>query len=194
MDSESLAEQAPVALSEAIPAYRPNAVRGAWRFVLRQVESHRTLLRFAAVGGIGYVIYTALLFVLYDRAALSVLPDKDSSVDLILFTHSDALLLVTSLIGTQASIIGVFIGHNLWTFADWGAGRKPLWLRFLQFEGRALVSTLGILTVAVNGATVGLGLSPYVALFIGLGAAFTWNWLLDTKVVWSRPGKQALGE
>lgn len=159
---------------------------GAVMFIRRRLEAHRTLIKFAAVGAIGYVIYASLLFVMYDMSALPFLPEKHTHANLLLFTHSDVLLLITTLAGTQASIVGVFTGHNLWTFTDWQTVRKPLWLRFLQFEGRALVSTLGILTVAVNTATVGLGVSPYIALLFGLVAAFTWNWLWDSQIIWRR--------
>ncbi|HET8944699.1 MAG TPA: GtrA family protein [Dehalococcoidia bacterium] len=165
---------------------RTDIIGAAFKFIRRQMESHRTIIKFAAVGAIGYVIYTAVLFVMYDTSTLSFLPERHTRVDLLLFTHTDVLLLITTLVGTQASIVGVFTGHNLWTFTDWQAVRKPLWLRFLQFEGRALVSTLGILTVAVNAATVGLGVSPYIALFFGLVAAFTWNWLWDTQIIWAK--------
>jgi hypothetical protein len=44
------------------------------------------------------------------------------------------------------------------------------------------------LTVAVNGVAVGLGVHPLVGLPVGLVAAFTWNWLCDTKFVWRKSG------
>jgi len=178
---------------EATPTVATNAVQGIhlsafWDFVARQLHLHRTIIKFTAVGAIGYVIYTATLLLLYDLSALPFLPAKDTSVDLLLFTHGDSLLLITTLISTQASIIGVFTGHSLWTFADWQAERKPLWLRFLQFEARALASTLGILTVAVNGVAMGLAVHPLVGLPVGLVAAFTWNWLWDTRFIWRKSG------
>ncbi len=153
-------------------------------FARRQLSAHRTLIKFAAVGAIGYVVYLAAIFLLYDLQAFPFLPNKDTRVDLGLFTHDDALLLVTTLVGTQASIVAVFIGHSLWTFADRDPVDKPLWLRFLQFEGRALFSTLLILTVAVNVLALAAGIHPAVAVPVGLVAAFTWNWLWDSKVIW----------
>jgi len=185
MDDSRAIENAPAVATMAVQASRLNAILD---FVARQLHPHHTIIKFAAVGALGYVIYTGTLLLLYDLSALPFLPSKDTSVDLLLFSHGDSLLLITTLIGTQASIIGVFIGHSLWTFADWQAARKPLWLRFLQFEARALASTLGILTVAVNGVAVGLGVHPLVGLPVGLVAAFTWNWLCDTKFVWRKSG------
>jgi len=185
MDDSRAIESTPTVATRAVQASRLNAV---WDFVARQLVAHRTIIKFAAVGTLGYIIYTSLLLLLYDLSALPFLPSKDTSVDLLLFTHGDSLLLITTLIGTQASIIGVFIGHYVWTFTDWQTVRKPLWLRFLQFEARALASTLGILTVAVNGMAVGLGVHPFVGVPVGFVAAFTWNWLWDTKFIWRKSG------
>lgn len=174
-------EELRVAQAQPIQADRLAAL---WGLIARRLDAHRTLLKFVAVGALGYVIYTGLLFVMYDLSAFPFLPAKDTSLDLLLFTHDDALLLFTTLVGTQASILGVFAGHSLWTFADRPTARKPLWLRFLQFEARALASTLGILTVAVNASVVGLGVHHYLAVPIGLVTAFTWNWLWDSRFIW----------
>ena len=185
MDDSRVIETTPTVATKAVQGIRLTAFRD---FLARRIHPHRTIIKFAAVGALGYVIYTGTLLLLYDLSALPFLPAKNASVDLLLFTHEDSLLLVTTLISTQTSIIGVFIGHSLWTFADWPAASKPVWLRFLQFEARALASTLGILTVAVNGVAVGLGVHPLVGLPVGLVAAFTWNWLCDTKFVWRKSG------
>ena len=155
-----------------------------------QFQQRRTFIKFAAVGAIGYVIYLGLLLFMYDLELFPFLPDKNTSANLLLFTHDDILLLITTLIGTQLSIVAVFIGHSLWTFADRPSVRKPLWLRFVQFQGRALVSTLGILTVAVNALTLLAGVHPSLAVPVGLVAAFVWNWLLDSRVIW-RPRAEA---
>ncbi|MDO8614966.1 MAG: GtrA family protein [Dehalococcoidia bacterium] len=183
MDKPSLAaaatpRRAPV---WALPLRLP---RTAVELARRQLEKHRTFVKFSAVGAIGYVIYLALLFVMYDREVFPFLPAKGAGVDLLLFTHDDSLLLITTLIGTQLSIIAVFAGHNLWTFADRQSVPRPLWLRFLQFQGRALVSTLGILTVAVNVLTLAAGVHPTLAVPVGLVTAFVWNWVLDSRVIW----------
>ena len=148
-------------------------------------EQYGRIIRYALVGSIGYIVYLGLLAVVYDFAALPFLPAKDQSVNLLLFTHSDALFLLTTLIASEASIVAVFAGHSLWTFADSHTSGKPLWLRFAQFEARALVSTLGILTVSVNAAVLA-GLHHYLALPIGLVATFTWNWIWDSKVIWRK--------
>ncbi len=176
-------DDAPIVARGAGQAIRLSAF---WGFIARHLEARRTFLKFAMVGALGYVIYAGVLLLAYDLSVLPFMPAKDTSVDLLLFTHEDSLLLTTTLIATQASIFGVFIGHSHWTFADREVVRKPLWIRLLQFEARALASTLGILTVVVNGLALGLGVHPIVALPIGLVAAFTWNWTWDSRYIWRR--------
>jgi putative flippase GtrA len=153
-------------------------------FIRRQYEAHRTIIRFALVGSFGYVIYSGLLFLLYDLHALPFLPEKKRDVDLLLFTYDDSLLLITTLIGTEASILGVFAGHSLWTFAGLQVTEKPLWLRFAEFQLKALVPTLGILTVVVNGLAVGFGIHHTLAVPAGFAASFMWNWLWDSRIIW----------
>lgn len=148
-------------------------------------ERYGTFLRYALVGASGYVVYLGFLETVYDAQLFSFLPRKNESIDLGFFTHNDSLFLLTTIAGTQASIVAVFIGHTLWTFADAGTARKPLWQRFAQFEARALVSTLGILTVTVNAALLA-GVHPYIAVPFGLVLTFAWNWLWDSKVVWRK--------
>lgn len=162
------------------------SVRGViTRRLSRLHERFGTLIRYALVGSVGYVVYVGLLTVMYDLALLPFLPAKGQEVNLLLFAHKDSLFLLTTLIASEASIVAVFAGHSLWTFTDSPASAKPLWLRFAQFEARALVSTLGILTVSVNVAVLA-GLHHYLALPIGLVATFTWNWLWDSKVIWRK--------
>ncbi len=178
MNDSRAIDDTDIVATRAVKAVRLKALCD---LMARQLEARRTPLKLAMVGALGYVIYTGLLLLLYDLSILRFMPAKDTGVHLLLFTHDDSLLLITTLIGTQASIIGVFIGHSLWTFADRETARKPLWVRFSQFEARALASTLGILTVAVNGIALGLSVRPIVALPAGLVAAFTWNRLWDKQ-------------
>src|SRR3972149_9793451 len=144
MDDSRAIENAPAVATMAVQASRLNAILD---FVARQLHPHHTIIKFAAVGALGYVIYTGTLLLLYDLSALPFLPAKDTSVDLLLFTHEDSLLLVTTLISTQASIIGVFIGHSHWTFADWQATRKTRMVRFLVMQATAQGCTFGNLPV-----------------------------------------------
>lgn len=164
-----------------------DAKTGAWLRLSDLFGRHHKLIRYGLVGSLGYIIYIGLLALMYDLALVPFLPGKGDSVDLLIVTHKDSLFLITTLIGTQASICGVFAGHSLWTFAE-GSSGKPFWLRFAQFETRALVSTLGILTLTVNAAVL-LGVQHYVAVALSVVVTFTWNWLWDSRVVWRKENK-----
>ena len=174
-------EDGPAPVAPAVPTARPYI--GDFQ---RQIYAHLTILKFTLVGILGYLIYQALLFLMYDSPLFPFLPRKGTSADLLLFRHDDVRLLITTIVAAESSIVGVFLGHSLWTFSDWPTAGKPAWLRFLQFQAKALVSTLGILTVTVNILTVEAGLAHYVSLPIGIVAAFTWNWLWDSRFVWRR--------
>ena len=153
--------------------------------VRRWTGKHPTLVRFFAVGVLGYAIYVGLLFAIYDLNVFAFLPNKETSVDLLLFSHGDALLLVATVIATQVSITAVFIAHQLWTFADRTHHKTALWVRFLQFEAKALISILGILTVVVNVIALGAGVHPIVAVPAGMVLAFICNWLIDSRLIWA---------
>jgi len=160
---------------------------GAWPRFRELYGRYHKLIRYGLVGSLGYIIYVGLLELMYDLTLVPFFPGKGESVDLLILTHTDSLFLITTLIGTQASICAVFAGHSLWTFADANSG-KPLWLRFAQFEARALVSTLGILTLTVNAAVLA-GVHHYVAVALSIVVTFTWNWLWDSKVVWRKDNR-----
>lgn len=162
------------------------ATRGPSRFV-KLLGQHQTLIKYAITGASGYIVYLGLLVVMYDLGLVPFLPADGVGVDLVLFVHGDARLLITTLVATQASIFAVFAGHCRWTFVERTGDGKPLWLRFSQFEARALISTLGILTITVNAAVLS-GVNHFLAVPIGIVATFTWNWLLDSKLIWRRDG------
>ena len=186
VDGTGIAEDATLGAG-SLGGLRRNAfAAGFLELVRRQYAAHRTVFRFAIVGSLGYLIYSGLLILLYDLHVLAFLPEEKRSVDLYLFSYNDSLLLITTLIGTEASIIGVFIGHSLWTFADLPVANKPRLVRLAEFQLKALVPTLGILTVVVNGLAVGFGIHHTIAVPIGFAASFMWNWLWDTRFIWRR--------
>ena len=166
----------------AQPAVRLDALRG---LVLRQVRTHKTLIKFMLVGLLGYALYTATLFLAYD-APLPFMPGKDTSVQLGPFTHNDLRLLIGTLVAAQVSITGGFFARDMWVFTDWPVVHRPRWLRMLQYQAKSLVSTLGIVTVTVNVLTLEVGLSHYIATPIGVAIAFAWNWLWESWFIWRR--------
>lgn len=156
------------------------------RFVVDMVTRNAVILKFITIGALGYVIYQFVVAVLYDTPLFWFMPEKGQALNLIFFEHGDARLLIATLVATELSISGVFTGHRLWTFRHRDSAVKPLWIRFGQFNAKALVSTLGILTVTVNVLTVNFDISHYMAIPVGVLLAFTWNWTWDTQIVWRR--------
>lgn len=175
-------DDSPIVLTRAAQAARLNTV---WGLVTRQARAHRTLIKFMLVGLLGYALYTATLFLIYDLS-VPFLPDKHTSTQLGLFTHEDLRLLIGTLVAAQVSITGGFFARDRWVFTDWLVIRKPTWLRFLQYQAKSLVSTLGILTVTVNILTPVVGLPHFISTPIGVATAFTWNWLWESGFIWRR--------
>lgn len=180
-------------MDEASPL-RHAQVRALGQALRRQLASRIALIRFAVVGGSGYVLYQSVLFVMYDSPLFSFLPAKDTSADILFFEHGDVRLLITTLVATALALVGVFTGHNLWTFRDRDSVRKPLWLRFLQFLATALIAALGIVTVTVNVLALQFNMYHFVALPIGVSLAAIWDWLWYSQFIWRRDRKSAVGE
>lgn len=153
-----------------------------------QARANKTLLKFTLVGVLGYLLYTATLFVTYDLS-FPFMPDKHTSIYLGLFTHSDFRLLIGSIVAGEVSITGGFFARDLWVFTDWPTADTSKWTKFLQYQAKSLVSTLGILTVTVNVLTPVVGLPHYIATPIGVAAAFAWNWLWESSIIWRRRGQ-----
>ena len=175
-------DDAPVALTGSALVARLSAI---WEFLLRQGRTHATPPKFSLVGLVGYFLYTGALFLVY-ASPLPFMPDKNTSIRLGLFTHSDFRLLIGTLAAAQVSISGGFFARDLWVFRDSPVVRKPGWRRFLEFQAKSVVSTLGILTVTVNVLTEGLGLAHYVSTPIGISIAFVWNWIWESRFIWRK--------
>jgi putative flippase GtrA len=107
-------------------------------------------------------------------------------VHLGLFTHSDLRLLIGTIVAAEVSITGGFFARDLWVFTDWPTTNTPKWIKFLQYQAKSFVSTLGILTVTVNVLTPQVGISHYIATPIGVAAAFAWNWLWESSIIWRK--------
>ncbi len=145
-----------------------------------------TLFKFAATGAAGYVVYQLVFLLLSESPLVWFLPDKGESISLVAFTHGDGRLLITTLVAAEFSIVAVFAGHHLWTFRDRLSVSRPIWQRFAQFNAKAAVSSLGILTAMVNVLTLGLDVTPYLAIPAGVATAFLWNWTWDSRLIWRR--------
>lgn len=145
-----------------------------------------TLGRFLVVGAVGYLVYQLVVFATYDWSLLWFLPAKGTSFRLAFFRHEDVRLLIATLVAAELSIIGAFTAHTRWTFRNRELAYKPLWLRFAQFNAKALVSTAGIMTATVNVLILRFNFYHYIAVPFGVLAGFTWNWLWDAQFIFRR--------
>jgi putative flippase GtrA len=174
---------------ELTPKYEALAAAGSsrgtlWQTLRTRLREHFTLLKFVTMGTIGYIVYQLVFLLFYESSLVWFLPAKGEELSLLAFSHSDARLLITTLVAAELSIAAVFSGHHLWTFRDRRSVEKPIWLRFIQFNGKAAVSSLGLLTLIVNLLTLRVGLTAYLSIPAGVVAVFLWNWLWDSKFIW----------
>lgn len=148
----------------------------------RRLRLSSTLVKFLVVGGIGYLINQSALFLLYDTSLFWFLPAKDTAAGLLLLTHPDLRLLLASILAVEVAIIFQFNAHERWTFRDRvRQGWVPF--RFLKFNLTSIGSPI-IIVVTINTLTPLLGISPYISNTIGILLGVTWNWLMNTLVIW----------
>lgn len=164
--------------------YQPRHLWQAGSELLRSLPLSTTLIKFLIVGGIGYVVNQAALFLSYDTPLLFFLPAKDTAADLLFVTHTDIRLFIASVIGVEAAIISNFHWHERWTFRD-RQRRTPTLLRFLRFNGVSIGSPI-IAVATVNTLTPIFGMSPYVSNTIGIALGALWNWVWGTRWIWPR--------
>src|SRR2546425_817992 len=125
-----------------------------------------TLVKFLIVGSVAFLINQFWLYLLYDSPIFWFLPDKDTRADLLLFSHPDIRLLISSIVAVEAAILFQFNAHDRWTFrkraqAGWIASR------FAKFNLSSIVSP--IISVATTSLlSVQFNISPYVANAIGI--------------------------
>ena len=165
--------------------FKQEQLRSLEEALRQRLSSHIALVRFVLVGGSGYVLYQAILFLVYDSALFWFLPAKDTSVGIVFFVHADVRFLITTLVASALSLVFVFTGHNLWTFRDRDSVRKPLWMRFGQFVATVVVAS-GIVLVTVNVLTVQFDIYHFLALPFGVALGGIWDWLWYSRLVWRR--------
>lgn len=152
-----------------------------------------TLVKFLIVGGIGFLINQFMLFLGYDSGLVWFFPDKSHELSLGFLGSPETRLLISSVIAVEVSIICQFNFHERWTFRK----RKQegnIFKRFAKFNLSAIVSpiitvvTVNVLTPQVRdwaGEDSFIGtVAPYLANTVGVMMGFTWNYLLNTLVIW----------
>lgn len=162
-------------------------IMGALSALAHRLHLPTTLVKFLIVGGIAFGINQLWLYLLYDSPIFWFLPDQDTRLDLGLFTHPDIRLLIASVFAVEAAILFQFNAHERWTFRK-RAQAGWIGYRFVKFNLSAIVSPI-ISVVTTNVLTVEFDLSPYIANTIGVLIGFTWNWTLNTLIIWPRQGE-----
>ncbi len=167
---------------------------GAASALAHRLHLPTTLIKFLIVGALGFVIYQGFLYLLYGEPPTSFMPDlsgvfwflpeKDTETDLLLFTHPDIRLLISSVVAVEIAIIFQFNSHERWTFRD-----RPRmgWIvfRFLRFNLTSIVSPI-IIVVTTNVLSVAFDLLPYLSGLVGVLIGLAWNWTVNTLVIWPR--------
>jgi putative flippase GtrA len=118
------------------------------------------LLKFGAVGAIGVIINTTVLFVLSHWVGLP--------------------LLLSSAIAVELAIVSNFFWNNRWTFAC----RSPSLARFVKFNAASL-GGLTVNVVTVWGLTR-TGLYFLIANLVGIGVGVAVNYACSVVWVWRR--------
>jgi putative flippase GtrA len=171
-----------------------SGIMAAARELAERLHLPTTLVKFLIVGGIGFVINQFFLFLFYDSPVFWFFPDKHADVNLGLFTNGDARLLISSILAVEFAIVFQFNAHERWTFRN-----RPRngWIgkRFVKFNVSSAISPI-IVVVATNALTPVLDgtfgvLSPYIANGIGVLLGFSWNWGLNSLVIWPRQREAA---
>jgi len=157
---------------------------GAASALAHRLHLPTTLMKFVIVGGAAFLVYQVFLFLFYDSPVFWFLPDKDTEVNFILFTHPDIRLLISSVIAVELAILIQFNSHERWTFrhrprAGW------IGLRFIKFNVSSIVSPI-IIVVTTNVLTLAFDVSPYLSSIVGVLIGFAWNWTMTSLIVWPK--------
>lgn len=154
---------------------------GAGRALARRLHIPTTFAKFLVVGGMGFVINQVMLFLLYDSGAFFFLPDKGTDVDFWLYT-ADAKLLISSIVAVETAIFFQFNAHERWTFR-WRRQRDWWPVRFVKFQVSSIVSPV-IIVATTNVLTTSFDISPYISNAVGVVLGVSWNWILNSLVIW----------
>jgi len=168
---------------------------GAASALAHRLRLPTTLVKFMIVGGIGFCINQVFLFLFYDSPVFWFFPDKNSNADLL---HPDIRLLISSILAVEIAIISQFSLHEGWTFRK-RERRGLAVMRFLKFNLSSIISpiiivlTVNILTPIIrdtSGDDSLLGaLAPYISNGVGVLLGLSWNWTLNTLVIWPNQQK-----
>lgn len=166
---------------------------GAASALAHRLHLPTTLIKFMIVGGIGFCINQFFLFLFYDSPVFWFFPDKEPKSELL---DPDIRLLSSSILAVEIAIVSQFSLHEGWTFRS-RERRGLAVMRFLKFNLSSIVSpiiivvTVNVLTPIIrdyaNDGSLLHTLAPYVSNGVGVLLGLSWNWMMNTLVVWPRP-------
>ena len=161
---------------------RDQGLMGAASELAHRLHLPTTFVKFVIVGGLAFLINLVVLYLLYDSPVFWFLPDRDTRGSLVLFTHPDIRLLISSVVAVECAIVFQFNSHERWTFRR---RKQSGWIvrRFAKFNLSSIVSPI-IIVVTTNVLAVTLDVLPYVANAIGVLIGFMWNWAMNSLVIW----------
>lgn len=133
---------------------------------IRSVRISSCFYRFAVVGALGTLLNLLLMSFMVEVFATDLLP--------------------ASVLAIEISIIHNFLFNNFWTFCR-QRSENSLIKRFLHFN---LVSCGSlVINVAVTALLIRIGTWYLLAQAIGIATAFTSNYLISTRLVFSDLGR-----
>ena len=120
---------------------------------------------FVLVGLVGYVLQTAVLWLLIDRAGLPVV--------------------LATVAATEAAVLHNFVWHLRWTWADRSTQRQAVWRRLVRFNfangGISLVGGAMLMALLVDA----IGLHYLAANLVTVLACSVANYLASDRWVFS---------
>lgn len=173
------------------------------RALAHRLHLPTTFVKFLIVGSVGFVINQFFLFLVYDAPVFWFLPDKHTITDLGIVTHDDIRLFIASIVAVEVAILCQFNFHERWTFR-WRPREGWIGHRFLKYQISSIVSpiivvgTVNLLTPVLRSgpeddSLVGT-LAPYISNAVGVLMGFSWNWTLNSLIIWPHQRAAAAAE
>jgi len=162
------------------------------------IRRRETLIKFLIVGTIGYFV-NAIPLGLLNRGEIGLLNIKflthkvlETPIFNFISEKSSIFLLErlfwASLVAIELSIISNFLFNDNWTFKSKERVRKPLLIRFIQFNTASVGSPI-IQIITILLLFKFLHVHEQIGLAIGILLGLIWNWLWASKFVWKTKAK-----
>lgn len=164
---------------------------GAARELAHRLHLPTTFMKFAIVGGMGFLVGQFVIFLVYDLPFLFLADEKRAGE---FGPVPDLHFLIATIVAVETAIIFQFNSHERWTFRK--RPRSGLAIRrFAQFNLSAGVGAIIIVIASTVIKTtldpVPSALAPYLSFACGVAIGFVWNWTLNTLVIWPAQGQTA---